>query len=85
MASGSANPVQIKLGETELILTKSIWPYLGQLGIVPNVLCYLLLVATQQVCKFSLAGCWHVVEICLRIIESANQLGFFIWDITIED
>ena len=56
------------------------------LGKMPNALCCLLLVATQQVCKFSPADCRRVVEICLRTIESGNQLGnCFIWDIATED
>ena len=69
-------------------LKNSISPYPGQLGKMLNVLCYLLLVATQQVCKFSLAGCWQTVVpvICLRTIEGGNQLGTcFIWDITMEN
>ena len=53
---------------------------------MPNALCCLLPVATQQVCKFSSADCQRAVEICLRIIESGNQLGnCFIWDIAIDD
>ena len=62
--------------------TISISPYPGRLGKLPNALCCLLVVATQQVCKFSSADCRHAVEICLRTIENCNQLGnCFIWDI----
>ena len=65
----------------ELIWTKSISPYLGRLGKMLNSLFYLLRVATQRVCKFSSAGCQRAMEICLRTIESSNQLGnCFIWD-----
>ena len=78
--------VQIYFGGTELIWTVSASPYPGRLGKLPNVLCCLLSVATQQVCKFSSAGCWRAVEIYLKTIESGYQLGnCFIGDITIED
>ena len=45
-----------------MVTFKSISPYLGQLGKMPNALCCLLPVATQQVCKFSSAGCRRVIE-----------------------
>ena len=55
-------------------------------GKMLKALCCLLPVATQQVCKFSSADCQRAVEMCLRTIESGNQLGnCFNWDITNED
>ena len=78
--------VQIYLGGTELVWTNSISPYPGQLGKMLNVFCYLLPAATQKVCNYSSAGCRHVVEICLRAMESGNQLdNCLIWDIAIEE
>ena len=61
-------------GGTGLIWTISISPYPSRLGKLLNALC-LLLVTTQQVCKFTSAGGGHVFQICLRTIESCNQLG----------
>ena len=47
----------------ELIWTISALPYPGRLGKLPNALYCLLQVATQQVCKFSSAGCQRVGKI----------------------
>ena len=71
-------------GGTGLIWTISISPYQSRLGKLLNALCCLLLVTTQEVCKFTSAGGGRVFEICLRTIESCNQLGnCCIWDIAI--
>ena len=58
----------------------------SQLGKKLNAQRCLLLVAVQQVCKLSLAGCRQAVELCLRTPERNNQLGnCFICDIPKED
>ena len=58
-----------------MVTFKSILPYPGQLGKIPNALCCLLPVATQQVCKFSSVGCQHAIKKCLRAFVNDKQLG----------